>query len=308
MNRREFLMGSAMTVAAAGRGRAQTPDRAKLDRVGIMTYSFDRIMKIAGRPDDPARTLEILETPAMFADRYHVHNVEVQHSHFASTESSYFKEFRSRLAKSKSRISNINLEFGNMNISSAEPVLRVQAIDLTKRWIDHAVELECPRVMVNQGTPTPENKLTAIATLKTMGEYGRSKKVMVAMENRGGGGGRGASGAPAGQPPQPQSPAPPAPAVWILLAEIIKTSGTYANCDIGNFPDQETQHNGMRALFPMTDGNCHVKMNPARFDLPAALALTKELGYKGLYSIEAGGAGDPYEAVQNIYDVLLANI
>lgn len=308
MNRRDFLIGSAMAAVVVGRGRAQGPDRAKLDRVGIMTYSFDRIMKVAGRPDDAARTLEILDTPEMFADRYHVHNVEVQHSHFASTEWSYFKEFRSRLSKAKSRITNINLEFGNMNISSADPVLRVQAIDLTKQWIDHAVELGCPRVMVNQGSPTQENKLTAIATLQTMGLYGKSQNVRVAMENRGGGGGR-AAAAPAGAPvpaapPQPQ----PQPAAWILLAEIIKASGTYANCDIGNFPDQETQHNGMRALFPMTDGNCHVKLNPARFDLPAALKLTKELGYKGLYSIEAGGGGDPYEAVQNIYDVLLANI
>ena len=290
MNRREFLGGSAMAVAGLRRVRSAQPDPAKLERVGIMTYSFDRIMKIGGR-DDPARVLDILDTPEMFADRYHVHNVEVQHSHFASTESSYFKEFRGRLAKTKSRITNINLEFGNMNISTGDAVLRLQAIDLTKQWIDHAVELGCPRVMVNQGSPTQENKQTAIATLQTMGLYGKSKNVMVAMENRGG-----------GAQAQPQAPA------WILLAEIIKASGTYANCDIGNFPDQDTQHNGMRALFPMTDGNCHVKLNPARFDLPAALALTKELGYKGLYSIEAGGSGDPYENVQNIYDVLLANI
>jgi hypothetical protein len=67
----------------------------------------------------------------------------------------------------------------------------------------------------------------------------------------------------------------------------------------------------MRAMFPLTDGNCHVKLNPARYDLAAALALTKELGYKGLYSIESGGnagGADPHENVQRIYDVLLANL
>ena len=92
--------------------------------------------------------------------------------------------------------------------------------------------------------------------------------------------------------------------------EIIKGSGTWANCDLGNFPDQETQHGGIRAMLPLTDGNCHVKLNPARYDLAAALKLTVELGYKGLYSIEApgGGQGDPHEAVQRIYDVLVANI
>jgi len=62
-------------------------------------------------------------------------------------------------------------------------------------------------------------------------------------------------------------------------------------------------------MFPLTDGNCHVKLNPARYDLPAALALVKQLRYAGLYSIEAGGGGaDPYQNVQSIYDVLIPGI
>jgi hypothetical protein len=43
----------------------------------------------------------------------------------------------------------------------------------------------------------------------------------------------------------------------------------------------------MRAMFPLTDGNCHVKLNPARYDLPAALALTKELRYRGLLRLQS---------------------
>jgi hypothetical protein len=94
----------------------------------------------------------------------------------------------------------------------------------------------------------------------------------------------------------------------VLLTEIIKGSGAFANIDLGNLGDQETQHAGVRAMLPLTVGNTHVKLNPARYDLPAALALVKSLGYKGLYSIEAGGSGDPYENVQRIYDVLVANL
>jgi hypothetical protein len=244
----------------------------------------------------------------MYADRYGVHNVELQHTHIPSTEEAWLKEFRVRLAKTKSQVTNINLEFGVMNISAPEPLLRLQAIDLTKRWVDHAVILGSPRVMVNQGTLTQENKQIAIAALKAIGDYGKSKKIMVGVENRGGGGGARAAapGAPAAPPP----PTPASPPAYVLLVEIIKGAGTYANCDLGNFPDQETQHAGIRAMLPMTNGNCHVKLNPARYDLPAALALTRELGYKGLYSIEAGtGMGpDPYENTQKILDVILANI
>jgi hypothetical protein len=314
MKRREFLVGAA---AAAGlvssrKGWAQARDEATLRRVAIMSLCFNSILKNPSQPDTPARTLDVMELGQMLADRYGVHNVEMQHAHFPSTEPAYLKDFRDRLAKTKSQVTNINLEFGPQNISAGDPALRQQAIDRTKEWIDHAVALGSPRIMINQGAPTQENKEIAIAALKAMGDYGKSKNIKVAMENRGGGGGRQSAAAPVNPAPPapPANPAPPAPAAWILLVEIIKGSGTWANCDLGNFPDQETQHAGIRGMFPLTDGNCHVKLNPARYDLPAALALVKQLGYTGLYSIEAGGGAgtDPHQAVQNIYDVLLPNL
>jgi sugar phosphate isomerase/epimerase len=308
MKRREFLIGAA---AAAGlvshrrgwaQARGEVRDPQKLRRVAIMSLCFNSILKNPTQPDNATRTLDIMDLGQMLADRYGVHNVEMQHSHFPSTELAYLKDFRGRLARTKSLVTNINLEFGPQNISAADPALRQQALDRTKQWIDYAAAVGCPRIMVNQGMPTEENKAVAIETLKAMGDYGKSKNIKVAMENRGGGGGR------QGTPPPP--PPPPGPAAYVLLVEIIKGSGTYANCDIGNFPDQQTQHAGIRAMFPLTDGNCHVKLNPARYDLPAALKLTRELQYTGLYSIEAGGnmGPDPYQNVQNIYDVLLANM
>jgi sugar phosphate isomerase/epimerase len=311
MKRREFLIGAAAAAGLVGRSRgwAQARDEAKLRRIAIMSLCFNSILKNPSQPDNPARTLEIADLGQMLADRYGVHNVEIQHAHFPSTEAAYLKEFRERLAKIRSQVININLEFGPQNISAPDQALRQQALERTKEWINHAVTLGCPRIMVNQGAPTQENKEAAIATLKAMGEYGKSKNIMVAMENRGGGA-RGGTAAVTGGSAPPAPPAPPSPPAWMLLVEIIKGSGTYANCDIGNFPDQETQHAGMRAMFPLTDGNCHVKLNPARYDLPAALALTKELRYTGLYSIEANtqAGTDPHEAVQRIYDVLMMTI
>jgi sugar phosphate isomerase/epimerase len=317
MKRREFLAGvvgmAAIGPAGTRRARAQVrpgaspvKDDAKLARVAIMSLCFNPVLKNASQPDNPARTLDIMDLGEMLADRYGVHNVEMQHAHFTSTEAAWLKDFRERLAKTTSKVTNINLEFGPQNISADDPALRQQAIDRTTEWVDHAVALGCPRIMVNQGAPNEENKGVAIAALKAMSDYGKSKGIMVAMENRGGGGG-GRQGTP---PSPPASPAPSARPAWELLVEIMKGAGAYANCDLGNFPDQATQHAGIRGMFPLTDGNCHVKLNPARYDLPAALALVKQLKYTGLYSIEAGGnmGPDPYQNVQAIYDVLLPNI
>src|SRR4026208_1691332 len=120
--------------------------QAKLDRIAIMTLNFENMMRVPGLWEGPNDTLELFDIPEMYADRYGVHNIEIQHTHFASTEPSYLKELRARVEKAKSRFTNINLEFGPMNVSAPQPLARLHTIDLTKQWIDHAAAVGSPRV------------------------------------------------------------------------------------------------------------------------------------------------------------------
>jgi sugar phosphate isomerase/epimerase len=296
MRRRDFLISSAIAAGGTGRGRAQSadrsePDRKKLDRIGVMTLSFNSVLKSASHPDDPKRTLDILDAPQMIADRYGLHHVEFQHTHFASTEISYLKEVRERLRKAKSNMNQICLEFGPLNISTPDPVLRLETIDLTKQWIDHATQVGCPRVMLNHGTLAPEVRQTAIAALKTIGDYGKQKQVCVTLESR-------------GRAVTATNPS------WEVVVEVIKAAGIHANPDTGNFPDEEARHAGLRAMYPLSCGSSHAHYDPQRYSEADAIAISKELGYKGLYSIEATPANgpDPYVAVQTIIDELLKDI
>lgn len=86
------------------------------------------------------------------------------------------EEFRGRMKKAKSQMNQINVEFGPLNISATEPVLRLETIDFTKKWIDHAVVLGGPRVMVNQGTLAPDGRQSAIDTLKAINAYGTTRR------------------------------------------------------------------------------------------------------------------------------------
>ena len=201
MKRREFLIGSALAAGAGTMLRRSVPDQAKLDRMVVMSLSFGRMLKSPAHPDDPNRTLDILDLPDMVAQRWGIHHVEMQHSHFPSTETGYLEELHNRLKKAKSQVNQINLEFGQLNISSPNPSLRVETIDLTKEWIDHAVAIGCPRVMVNQGTLAPEVRQTAIDTLKTINAYGKARKVFVTMENRDDGPDTGRGGRAGAVPP-----------------------------------------------------------------------------------------------------------
>jgi hypothetical protein len=355
MKRREFLISAAAVAAAAGSPtvwaqNTKPADRSKLDRIAIITLNFQSILKVPDVDDNPNRTLELFDVAEMIADKYGVHKVEFQHYHIPSVEPSYLKELRGHIEKSKSRMTQINLEFSGLTMSAPRQRDRLMAIDLTKMWIDHAVMLGAQRVMINQGSqggtapvmPTHENKVYGIPTLKAMADYGRSKGIIVSVEtrgagsgNRGGGAGRGtAPGAPTGQAPGtpvptpstssgqassaapppaappasvPAAPAMPQPEVWALLAEILKGAGAYANVDVGGAgaANQEELHQCLKLLFPFTAGSMHTRVN-ARWDLATAIKfLEHDLGYKGLYTIEASNG---HEGTQAIYDVVVANI
>jgi hypothetical protein len=363
MQRREFLFtAGAAAVAGLANGtrvRAQAPKQARqstLDRMAIMTLNFQRMLKVPDVQDSPERTLELFDLPEMLADKYGVHKIEFQHYHIPSTEPAYLKELRGRIEKSKSRMTQINLEFSGLNISAPQQRDRLLAIDLTKMWVNHAAMLGAQRVMINQGAPTHENKVNAIPALKAMADYGRSKNIIVSVETRGSGGGnrgRGAGrgnapgaspGAPAAIAPAPAaatpsgatapsaaapgaaaSPAPgatqpaapvsgpppappmPQPQVWALLAEIIKGAGAYSNVDLGGAgaANQEELHQCLKLMFPMTAGSLHTRVN-TNWDLATAIKfLEHDLGYKGLYTIEASNA---HEGTQQIYDVVVATL
>jgi hypothetical protein len=360
MERRDFLITAAAGAVAfagltrdlfgQGRGNAAPIDwtadpgkpgnfpAAKLARISMMTLNFTPILKLPINPPAPpaagappptsnpnpappvAKTLEVEHIAEMLVDVYGVHNIEYQHSHIPSTEASYLKELRAAIEKTKSRMQQINLEISPMFVSAADPILRIQCIDLTKRWIDHAVALNCPKVMVNQGSPSQENKDIMIAALKIVGDYGRSKGVKISMETRGGGGGgarglRGRAGAPgaAGAPGDAATPAapptpPPAPAgppAWVLLKEIIEKSNTYSNCDIGGVSaaNQQALHDALQALLPTNSGQTHIKTS-ANWDLATFVKFYEGIGYKGLYTIEVTG----HERIRPVYTTILENM
>jgi hypothetical protein len=280
MMRREFLMSSAAVAAARGMW-GQSPDAAKLSRIGVMSLCFESsILKDPAHPDDPKRTLDLMDFPDAMAERLGVHNVEIQHEHFFSTEPAYFQQFLARVKKAKSRVSQINLEFGPLNVSAKDPIRRLETVDLSKRWIDHAVTLGCPRVMVNQGTLEPALRPAAIEALKSINAYAKTKKVFITFEVRG--------------------------KEWEAQLDVIKAAGILPHADSAGFRgDEEARAKALRLIYPNTDGNSHVTTGS---NIADSVKIAKELGYKGLYTIEGRGRGDPYAEVKANIDVVLANM
>ena len=77
--------------------------------------------------------------------------------------------------------------------------------------------------------------------------------------------------------------------------------------DVGgaNAANQEELHSCLKLMFPMTANTMHTRVN-TRWDLATAMRyLEGELGYKGLYTIEAGNS---HEGTRPIYDVVIATL
>jgi hypothetical protein len=103
---------------------------------------------------------------------------------------------------------------------------------------------------------------------------------------------------PAGPPPLTVIPA------WVLLSEVIRDAAAYANVDMGNVAAQDSGElfAALRTLIPLTTGNTHTRVSQF-WDLASVVKfMTQNLGYTGLFSIEANG-GHP--AVTNIYNIVL---
>jgi hypothetical protein len=97
----------------------------------------------------PDKDLDILDYPEMIADRYHIHNVEVQ-TMYLRPEASFIAEFRARLKQSQSKLVSIAAEPSdevNQALGSADEKARANAVAVNVKWIDYAAAIGSPILM-----------------------------------------------------------------------------------------------------------------------------------------------------------------
>ncbi len=93
----------------------------------------------------------------------------------------------------------------------------------------------------------------------------------------------------------------------MLLAEIIEAAGAYSNVDVGGAgaANQDELHACLKRMLPSTANSMHSRVNQNWDFATAVRFLEKDLGYKGIYTIESSNA---HEGTKEIYDVLVATL
>jgi len=292
-----------------GPGTPALVPAAKLARVSLMTLNFSNMLKFPWT-QNPTETqaVDVLDLPKMYQDVYGVSHIEFQHDHLVSggqtpPDAAFFREMRARLDAAKVTATQVNIEIGEIPNLAGEA--REKWMALGRQWVDAAPIIGVTRLMLNQTGLNEENKANCTSVWKEIQDYAKPKGIKISAETRGTGGGRGAAQA-GGQPPSTApDPRVAARTAFLRLREVIEAAGAYSNVDIGNVgaPDQETLHEAIKALYPTSSGNMHIKSSP-NWDVGAAVRYTESLGYRGLYSIEVNG----HAAVRQVYAIILANV
>lgn len=312
MKRRDFLTSVVAGASAALTGNTALPQRArrakphraaaaprKLDRLCVSSWSFRNSFESTRESGaaEPVEKLVLLDVPQMVADRYKVHNLEFVAPHFASLEPAYLNELKWNLVGARSRLVDIVVDIKELQdgggLSGSDPAVRAAALEASKRWIDVAKQLEARSVCCDPGGSDPENLTATIDSYRRLAAYGRSKSVVVLIENHG------ETGAV-----HPE-----------VLAQIFRgVGGPFVGAlpDFGNFPDNQTRLRGLPVLFSYARTVCQATAlkldasgNETAFDFQKCVQISKDAGFRGLYSVEYEASGDDYVGVQAVINELL---
>ncbi len=292
-----------------GAGSPANVPAAKLARVSLMTLNFRNMVKFPWTQNpNENQTLDVFDLPKMYQDVYGVSHIEFQHDHLVNGEqtppdAAFFREMRAKLDAAKVTATQVNIEIGEIPNLAGEA--REKWMALGRQWVDAAPIIGVTRLMLNQTGLNEDNKANCTSVWKEIQDYAKPKGIKISAETRGTGGGRGRAQAGGQAPATPPDPRAAATAAFLLLSQVIQAAGAYSNVDIGNVgaPDQQTLHDAIKALYPTSSGNMHIKSSP-NWDIGAAVRFTESLGYRGLYSIEVNG----HAAVRQVYAIILANV
>ena len=314
MIRREFLTrltgGTVVTGAlrsgdllrAATRGPAPQSSDEKLQRIAVSTWSLHNYFASTRENEFnlPGKMLDLLDVPQLIADKYKVHHLEICVPHFASSEAAYLRELKNRLTKSGTRVVNMPVDIDEIwnkgGLSDPDKSVRASAVNASKKWIDVAATIGSAAVRCDPGKLNAKDPAPTVESYKALAEYGKSKGVHVVIENHGGVGSE-----------HPEE----------LVTLFKGVGGDYIGAlpDFANFPDETIREKGLGLLFPYARIVCHAKGlefdakgNETTYNFPKCIEISKKAGFKGVYSIEFEGAGDPYQGVQKVLDELLREL
>ncbi|MGA2137136.1 MAG: sugar phosphate isomerase/epimerase family protein [Bryobacteraceae bacterium] len=296
ITRRTFLHAGAALVAAPLAPCADAPairfPAAPRDRLAVASYPFRNFMDRPGHPG-----LQLTEFAAMVVDKFGIDNIEPLNGHFPSTEPAYLDDFRRSVDRAHSHVVNIPANVG-ASFYDPDAARREKAVAGAKRWVDVAVAVGSPSVRVHiQGAHGTPDVNYAVETLKRVAEYGAAKNVVVNLEN--------------------DDLLSEDAFFLVKVIDAVNSPWLRGLPDFGNSMlkgDEDFNYRAVDAMFRRAYNISHVKDSEVdegkvfRVSLSKTFAIAKAAGYRGYFSMEFEGEGEPYEGTRKLIEESLKNL
>jgi sugar phosphate isomerase/epimerase len=288
LNRREFLGSTAALPLLSEAVHAKSAQN-KVDRLACNSWPFRAYfdtpkMHEYRKAQYPLITQE--EFPEFLADHLKIHNVEFLPEHFADTNAAAIAKVKAGLEKAKSSCCNlmgVGIPGVLMRGSDRGAIVRE-----AERWVGVAVSLGSPSITVPLDGEGPVDPKIAADNLKPVVEIAQRHGVKVLFHN---------------DNIKTESAETLTPVIGYLGRD---KAGTCP--DFGNFATRSAAYAlaQLRMLAPFASNICHAKdgiADDGKFypdDFSASMHVMKNSGFKGIYSLEFEGLGEPIVGVQKL--------
>jgi sugar phosphate isomerase/epimerase len=278
MNRREFL-GTSLALAAAAQEPSTAFPTKPRQRLAVSTYPFRSLI------GSGASKMSLAQFAQTIPDRFNVHGIEPWSHHFESTEPGYVRQLSASFKKAGVRVVNIPCDVRVQLCSGAEG--RTAGLDLYHKWVEVAILLGSPSLRVH----VPRENC-AVDSLKSLAEYGAQKNIVINLEN---------------DDPRSENP-------YRVLKVIETVNSPYLRalpdfCNSRQLGDEAYNDKALAALFPHAYNISHVKDMETdhkgkvlRVNVDRIFAIAKHAGYRGYFSMEWEGIGDPYDGTRHLIE------
>lgn len=298
IGRREFLALSLALAASAKAHEVQPHDTFPTqprERLAVSTYPFRHLI-VSARNANASTTLE--EFAATLVSKLNVPGIEPWSPHFRSIEPDYVNGLHKHLEKAGLHVVNIPVDMPARLCGTAEE--RAAALNKYCQWVDAAVILKSPGIRVHLPRGEKGDEIScSVSALEELAAYGASKNIVINLEN---------------DVPDLEQPERIVKVIKAVDSPFLHALPDFCNSMLVH-NDPEYNYHAMRMLFPLAFNISHVKDEESgdhgevyRVDVNRIFDIANKTDYRGYFSMEFEGQGDPYEGCRKLIEASLHNL
>lgn len=297
LGRRSFLTASlALPMALRAQDpRASFPSDPR-QRLSVSTYPFRSVIKSPHRqtPESANATLTLQEFAESVPSRFEVHGIEPWSPHFESTEPEYIRGLAGAFQKAGVHVVDIPVD-ASVRPCNPDPERRKASLETWQKWVDVAVTLRSPSIRVH--LPEEGADDCVVAALGNLIDYAKQQHIVVNLEN---------------DDPKSEEAFRVVKVIEQVNSPFLRALPDFCNSRLVG--DEAYTYRALTAMFAHAYNISHVKDEESddgkvyRVDVARVFGIARQAGYRGYFSMEWEGRGDPYDGTRRLLRQSLENL